>query len=354
MALDQEYYEKALGVLLLKGFSDTEAEQIARTLSVLIPMRFITAKEWDALPADQRLVNEQVEKNLTWLDRIPELQKPVIYKMPTDFTYTTYGQEYVPGTDSPTFKTGPDGYTHHPVGWESGILGMPGTIGAEGISFAGHGFVRNEFKYVPAVEPLTKRIMVRMAAGGRSSDLTLNEFIERIGGYGKLPMSVRQVIDDLCAAEENGMNFFDDLPALPGGVSKERAAELKLDNLADLDGIKRAYPDINDADANTISNAHRLVDQHLGRAKREHGFSPKVRDAISDVLISLNGPRKTQPEASGDVKIKTHFTRNFGYGLSFNEPLFGQSFKYPTGPQTMPGLERGPDGKRKRRKKGKR
>ncbi|KAN0037829.1 hypothetical protein ACTFIV_003185, partial [Dictyostelium citrinum] len=51
MTLDQEYYEKALVILQSKGFSDKEADQVATTLAVFLPMRF-KASAWEEIPPD--------------------------------------------------------------------------------------------------------------------------------------------------------------------------------------------------------------------------------------------------------------------------------------------------------------
>ncbi|AUG86045.1 hypothetical protein FDJ23_gp258 [Erwinia phage vB_EamM_Desertfox] len=300
MALDQEYYEKALAVLASKGFPDKEADEIATTLSVYLPMRFIKAGEWALLSQDVTPVNSLALKHLELLERIPELKKPMILKMPTDFTYTTYGQEYCPGADAPVYKTGPDGYTHHPVGWESGITGVTGISGEDGVEIGGVKPVRHDFKYA-------------------------------------LPPEL----------------------GLPKGVTPEQANYLKLHDLSDIEGIKRAYPDIDEETAQSLSAMQRKIDQRLGRAHRETRNSEMLGQRAQQQYRGSLFEKFLIDEPIGEpkgmtVKIMTHSIRNFGHGLQISTPLFGQSHKSPTGPQTMPGLEKGRNGHGKRKKKGKR
>lgn len=381
MALDQEYYEKALEILKSKGFSDNEADQIATTLSVYLPMRFIDADEWARMPYDQHPVNQLAFERMAYLDRIPELKKPVIYQMPTDFTYTTYGQEYEPGADSPIYTTGPDGYTHHPVGWESGITGESGVMGPAGddsleVSNLTYHYPSCDFKYRVPSESMLRRFTVVMKIGGKVSEVSLEELIEKMGGYDKLPASARAAIDhvmeayyrtpvELGGSLEGAMPTMSIRTPLPGGVSQGQADYLKLNDLSNIEGIKRAYPLIDEESAERLSSMHVQINQRLGRLHRER-HDVDVFDMLSGEPIKepaalypgslfekfLPDEPVTEPEGM-TVKIRTHSIRNFGHGLQISTPLFGQSYKNPTGPQTMPGLEKGLNGKPQRRKKGK-
>ncbi|AHI60406.1 hypothetical protein Ea357_252 [Erwinia phage Ea35-70] len=379
MALDQEYYEKALGILLTKGFSNQEADQIATTLSVYLPMRFIKAGVWALMPYDQHPADPLAFKHMRLLDRIPELKKPVILQMPTDFTYTTYGQEYCPGADAPTYTTGPDGYTHHPVGWESGITGMPGAMGPAGddnieVSDLTCDHPQGDFRLSLPAESMVSQFTVVMRVGGKPIKMTLEELIQEIGGYDKLPASARAAIDRVMEEHRNApVTTVSVRTPLPGGVSQEQADYLKLGDLSDIEGIKRAYPLIDEKTAERMSKLHCQLNQHIARVHREprdvEVFDLLAGDHSQRMFQSRHAKRQypnslfekflpdqadiDEPEGM-TVKIKTHSVRHFGHGLEISTPLFGQSHKNPTGPQTMPGLEKGRDGKRKRNKKGRR
>lgn len=376
MALDQEYYEKALAILQSKGFSDNEADQIATTLSVYLPMRFINADDWAHMPYDQHPANPLAFRHMRLLDRIPELKKPVILQMPTDFTYTTYGQEYCPGADAAVYTTGPDGYTHHPVGWESGITGMPGKSGQDGIGaieIDGMSFAPqlNEFKYVLPPEPLTRQVTIVIKQGNKTTTTTLEELIANEGDFNKLPASAKEVLAELWAeynsrpanlTGEEGTPLpkfdWDSLPAhLLKNIPEERVRHLKLDDLSDIEGIKRAYPNITDEEALRLSDTHRLVAQRLsmrGNPDRQPSLFERLMDPEQygqDLRHSLG--RLNEKTGPRQVSIRRSFNQVWGGGLVLNTSLFNQSYKRVTGPQTMPGLEKGLNGKPQRRKKGK-
>jgi len=387
MALDQEYYEKALEVLLSKGFSDKEADEIATTLSVFLPMRFINADAWANMPYDLRPTNPRAFKHMPLLDKIPELKKPVILRMPTDFTYTTYGQEYYPGPDAPTYTTGPDGYTHHPVGWASGIVGPTGVSGEAGfeevddleVSDLTFNFTnrRDDAGFRMPVQSLISRFTVVVAIGGKATEMTLEEFIQKMGGYDKIPASARTAIDHVMEHYHNtpvelGGTLEGAMPSmslreLPAGVSQKEAEYLKLNDLSDIEGIKRAYPNIDEETAQSLSDMQRKIDQRLGRHRNEPAdielFNlPRVLpEAVQQAQRQYRGSlfekflaeEPIEEPHDAIVKIMTHSIRNLGHGFQITTPLFGQSYKNPTGPQTMPGLEKGPNGKPHRRKKGK-
>lgn len=361
MALDQEYYEKALELLQSKGFGRNHADSIATTLALYIPMRFIRANDWALMPLEKRPINTHVAENMQWLERIPELRKPVIYKMPTDLTFTTYGQEYVPGTDSPTYTTGPDGYTHHPVGWESGIVGPTGKSGR-----AGKTVPSLEFSFKPAVggEP-----QVILSDGQSTRQMSLTEFLKMADGSVESTSWERAFINIWRNYNHTANPDIKELLKLhaerkleftPESSLNEHITEMRKDNpspklgdLSDLDGIKAAYPDISDRDAEIISKAHRTIQRAISppdeMATGHPHFGSLFDRALSDNLLSEPW-RPVDP--NGRVKINTQSVRNFG-GLHITTPLFGQSHKNPTGPQTMPGLEKGLNGKPQRRKKGK-
>lgn len=370
MALDQEYFEKALEILKSKGFSDKEADQIATTLSVYLPMRFIQASDWEEIPSEQRPENTFAVVALGWYDRIPELRKPIIYKMPSDLTFTTYGQSYIPGTDTPAFTTTPDGYTRAPFDWHGSCAGEPGVMGQDGndnleISNLTLKQDLTNFRYQLPPESLIKRFTVVMSVGGKPTKMTLEELVQKIGGYDKLPTSARAAIASIMEQFHNtpielGGALDDGLPKisirspLPGGVSEEQARYLKLDNLSDIEGIKRAYPNISDEESERLSSTHRLLAQRFSDPERRPSLFERLIDPdqfaqdIKDDLSRLKekaGPR--------EVGIQSSFKRVLGGGLVIETPLFGQHFKHPTGPQTMPGLEKGLNGKPQRRKKGK-
>lgn len=373
MALDQEYFEKALEILKSKGFSDKEADQIATTLSVYLPMRFIVASTWDEMPAEQRPENNLAAIALGWYDRIPELHKPIIHKMPTDLTYTTYGQAYIPGTDSPAFTTTADGYTRAPFDWKGGCAGEPGVMGPAGDDSLEVGNLTyhhrsGDFRYEVPAESMLRRFTVMMKIGGKVSEVSLEEFIDKMGGYDKLPASARAAIDHVMEAYrrtpvELGGALEDELPTmsirtpLPNGVSQEQAEYLKLNDLGNIEGIKRAYPNITDEEAKRLSGLHRSI------AKRASAFSnpdrqPSLFERLMDPDQYGNDLRRSLDhlnEKAGPrcVNIESSFRRVLGGGLVVETSLFGQRYKNPTGPQTMPGLEKGPNGKPHRRKKGK-
>jgi len=134
MTIDKAYYNKVIRILTEHSVNGIEADTIATTLSTYIPMLFIPAHKWADLDLDDHPVNAVAAACMEYLDTIPELKKAIIYKMPTSScAVTTYGQRYVPGTDSPVYTTGADGYTHCPyVDWKDSIAGPHGERGNVG------------------------------------------------------------------------------------------------------------------------------------------------------------------------------------------------------------------------------
>ncbi|KAN0033175.1 hypothetical protein ACTFIV_005182 [Dictyostelium citrinum] len=182
MTLDKEYYEKALVILQSKWFSDKEADQVATTLVVFLPMRF-KASAWEEIPPEQRPENTLAAIALGWYYRIPEMHKPSIHKMPTDLTLTTYGQAYIP--DSPAFTTTADGYTRAPFDWEGGIAGEPDTPGDDDVVIEGrYRFVLNEVKFLESAEqkPDPSKKVVRMADCKNVEDVSLVDFVAMVKG----------------------------------------------------------------------------------------------------------------------------------------------------------------------------